>query len=47
MNEDDLKFRTKKFAIRTIVLAKALPKTEEGKIIGRQLIRSGTAVGAL
>lgn len=43
---EDLKQRTKLFALRIIKLVKALPKTIEGRTIGNQLIRSGTAVGA-
>jgi four helix bundle protein len=46
MNEGDLKLRTKKFALRIMKVSKALPKTEEGRVIGKQLIRCGTSVGA-
>jgi four helix bundle protein len=38
--------RTKQFALRVMTLSRALPKTEEAKLIGRQLLRSGTSVGA-
>ena len=41
-----LKLRTKTFALRTIKLFQSLPKTDEAKIIGKQLIRSATSVGA-
>jgi len=41
-----LKDRTKQFAIRIVKLFRSLPKTEEGKIIGRQILRSGTSVAA-
>ena len=41
-----LKLRTKGFSLRVIRLFKALPKTDEARIIGRQLLRSGTAIGA-
>jgi len=41
-----LKKRTKKFVIDNIKLYKTLPKTEEAKIIGRQLLRSSSSVGA-
>jgi four helix bundle protein len=41
-----MKKRTKTFALRVIRLVRALPKSDEGQIIGRQLLRSGTAVGA-
>ena len=46
MNENDLKLRTKNFALRVISLVKALPYTMEAKIIGQQLFRSATSVAA-
>jgi four helix bundle protein len=45
-NAEELRERTKKFAIRIIRLFKALPKAAEAQIIGKQLLRSGTSVGA-
>jgi four helix bundle protein len=41
-----LQKRTKDFALRIIRLYQALPKTEEARIIGKQLLRSATSVGA-
>ena len=41
-----LQDRTKQFAIRIVKLYRSLPKTEEARIIGRQLLRSGTSVAA-
>lgn len=41
-----LKNRTKTFALNTISLFQSLPKTEEARIIGRQLLRSSTSVAA-
>ncbi len=38
--------RTKKFVVDNIKFFKTLPKTEEAKIIGRQLLRSSLSVGA-
>ncbi|MGH9556156.1 MAG: four helix bundle protein [Terriglobales bacterium] len=38
--------RTKAFAYRIVRLFRALPRTAEGQVIGRQLLRSGTAVAA-
>ena len=38
--------RTKKFDVDNIKLFRVLPKTEEAKIIGRQLLRSSSSVGA-
>jgi len=43
---EDLKKRTKQIALDSIKLSKEIPKTEEGKIILRQLVRSATSVGA-
>ena len=42
----DLKTRTKAFALRIIRLYAALPKTAEAQVLGKQLLRSGTSVGA-
>lgn len=42
----DLRVRTKAFALRIIRLYAALPKTTEAQVIGKQLLRSGTSVGA-
>ena len=46
MSDDDLRTRTKKFALRIIRLFGRLPKTSESQIIGKQLLRSGTSVAA-
>jgi len=46
MTEDDLKERTKIFALRILKLVAALPKTLAGRTIGGQLVRSGTSVAA-
>ena len=46
MNPDDLKKRTKQFALRILKLVAALPKTVAGRAIGNQLVRAGTAVPA-
>ena len=40
------KVRTKKFVVDNINLFRVLPKTEEARIIGRQLLRSSSSVGA-
>jgi len=42
----DLRVRTKQFALRVIRLFSALPRTAEAQVIGKQLLRSGTSVGA-
>jgi four helix bundle protein len=46
MGESDLKLRTKDYALAVIRLFAALPKRTETQILGRQLLRSGTSVGA-
>lgn len=46
MTEDELKQRTKQFALRIMKLVAALPNTPIGRAIGGQLIRCGTSVGA-
>jgi four helix bundle protein len=45
-NEGDLAVRTKSFALQIIRLFSALPKTTEAQVIGKQVLRSGTSVGA-
>lgn len=42
----DLRTRTKSFALQVIRLFSSLPKTTEAQVLGRQLLRSGTSVGA-
>jgi four helix bundle protein len=42
----DLRDRTKQFGLRIIRLYAALPKSTEAQVIGKQLLRSGTSVGA-
>lgn len=44
--QSDLKVRTRRFALHIIHLYASLPRTTEAQILGRQLIRSGTSVGA-
>lgn len=42
----DLATRTREFAVRVIRLYSALPKSTVAQTLGRQLLRSGTSVGA-
>ena len=42
----DLKVRTKQFALRIIRVYSALPTTAVAQVIGKQILRSGTSVGA-
>jgi len=46
MNSEELKVRTKQFALRVMKLVGALPRTIVGRAIGNQLVRCGTSVGA-
>ena len=43
---EQLKARTKQFAIRIVRVFRSLPKTDEARIIGKQLLRAGTSVAA-
>ena len=45
-DQQDLRQRTKAFALRVIRLYCALPKTTEAQVLGKQVLRSGTSVGA-
>lgn len=46
MTPQDLKDRTKAFAVRCVAVAEALPKSRAGDVFGRQLLRSGSSVSA-
>jgi|SRR5581483_8875891 len=46
MERIDLRVRTKRFALRVLRLFCALPKRTEVEVIGKQVLRSGTSVGA-
>ncbi|MDP1663430.1 MAG: four helix bundle protein [Phycisphaerales bacterium] len=46
MTPDEMKARTKAFGLRVIRLVEALPKTRTADVLGRQLLRSATSVGA-
>jgi four helix bundle protein len=46
MNADELKNRTKQFALRVIKMVRSLPKSREGDVIGKQLLRCATSVAA-
>ena len=42
----DLRSRTSEFALRIIRLYVSLPKSTEAQVIGKQVLRSGTSIGA-
>jgi four helix bundle protein len=46
MSPEELKARTKAFALRIITLVDAMPRSQAGQTIGRQLLRSATSLGA-
>jgi four helix bundle protein len=46
MTENELKKRTKAFALRVLKLIDSLPDTRSGRVLANQLGRSGTSVGA-
>ena len=43
---EDLRSRTKRFSLSIIKLYSSLPKTTVAEVLGKQLLRSGTSVGA-
>src|SRR5215471_866688 len=43
---EELRDRTKRFAIRIVYLFRALPKSTEAQVMGKQLLRCGTSVAA-
>ncbi len=46
MNREEMKARTKKFALRVIRLVGTLSRSSTADIIGKQLLRAATSVGA-
>jgi four helix bundle protein len=46
MTPEELKKRTKHFALRVIKLFNSLPKRKDAEVLGMQLLRSSTSVGA-
>ena len=45
-NNSDLRVRTKMFALDVIRLVESLPRTTTSHILGKQLLRAATSVGA-
>jgi four helix bundle protein len=43
---DELRKRTKRFAVRVVKMYRALPRTREAQVLGTQGLRSGTSVAA-
>ena len=46
ITQQDVKNRTKEFALRVIRFVRALPRSIDARAIGNQLVRSGTSVAA-
>jgi four helix bundle protein len=46
MDDAELAERTKSFALRTLRLVASLPKTREADVLGKQLLKAGTSIGA-
>src|SRR3972149_4628840 len=46
MNPEELKARTRQFALRVIHLAESMPRAKTADVLSRQLLRSATSVGA-
>ena len=46
MDEETFKQRTKKFGLAVIKLVETLPRNRTAEVLGRQLLRAGTSVGA-
>ncbi|MGZ9156790.1 MAG: four helix bundle protein [Candidatus Binatia bacterium] len=46
MDENMFRKRTKQLALRVIKVVEVLPRNRTSDVLGRQLIRSGTSVGA-
>lgn len=46
MNESEFRHRTKALALRCIKMIESLPKNQTSAVLGKQLLRSATSVGA-
>jgi four helix bundle protein len=46
MDREQLRTRMKQFALRIVNLASRLPRNRVGDVMGRQILRSGTSIGA-
>ncbi len=44
--KNDLRNRTKRFALQIVKMFSLLPKTSEARVPGKQILRSGTSIGA-
>jgi four helix bundle protein len=46
VDSEELKARTKKYALEIIELSESLPKNRNGDVLAKQILRSATSVGA-
>ncbi len=46
MTPDELRARTKSFALRVVKLYRSLPRSADAQVMGKQLLRCGTSVAA-
>ena len=46
IQQEELRARTKRFAIASVRLYRVLPKSNEAQVLGKQFLRSGTSVAA-
>ena len=44
--QTELEERTKQFAVRVVKTVTLFPKNNEGQVVGKQLLRAGTSIGA-
>ena len=45
-DKNDLRQRTKEFGLHIVRMFSGLPKTTEAQVLGKQILRSGTSIGA-
>jgi four helix bundle protein len=45
-DEKDLRQRTKEFGLQIVRMFSELPKITEAQVLGKQVLRSGTSIGA-
>jgi len=46
LNADELRARTRKFALRVVKMVQVLPRNAVADVLGKQVLRSATSVGA-
>ena len=46
VTQEEMRLRTKAFGVRIVKLVAALPKSRIGDVLGRQILKSGTSIGA-